>query len=332
MLMKRIVTFLIVFTLLCEARQVWGETTAVTMPYGETKTVTVTDPIIFYDSGGSSSNAESWCDYPSSVCFVPGNAGEVIEVSFETVDVKSAQFRIYDGFVDVGYDDLPDGDKGVIAANSVFQSASPDGKMTVGYYCPGMSGTGWKAVVKSVSLKDMIIGECIALSTGVSSVPVGSECQPVMLINVKAEGSLNPLTVSELSFNLNGTVSASDLQNLKVYYSGNKLQFNDAHLYASGSSGSSDIKASGSQELVSGNNYFWLVGDVTVASVVGNKIAAQCTSIKVSGNEVLETPIASVGEVYIGNELSMSAMWQNCHVGRTSLNAEFNLQMQQNSD
>ena len=54
MLMKRIVTFLIVFTLLCEARQVWGETTAVTMPYGETKTVTVTDPITFYDSGGSS--------------------------------------------------------------------------------------------------------------------------------------------------------------------------------------------------------------------------------------------------------------------------------------
>lgn len=318
--MKRIVTFLIVFTLLCEARQVWGETTAVTMPYGETKIVTVTDPITFYDSGGSSSNAESWCDYPSSVCFVPGNAGEVIEVSFETVDVKSAQFRIYDGFVDVGYDDLPDGDKGVIAANSVFQSASPDGKMTVGYYCPGMSGTGWKAVVKSVSLKDMIIGECIALSTGVSSVPVGSECQPVMLINVKAEGSLNPLTVSELSFNLNGTVSVSDLQNLKVYYSGNKLQFNDAHLYASESSGSSDIKASGSQELVSGNNYFWLVGDVTAASVVGNKIAAQCTSIKVAGNEVLETPIASVGEVYIGNELSMSAMWQNCHVGRTSLN------------
>ena len=52
----------------------------------------------------------------------------------------------------------------------------------------------------------------------------------------------------------------------------------------------------------------------------GNKIAAQCTSIKVAGNEVLETPIASVGEVYIGNELSMSAMWQNCHVGRTSLN------------
>ena len=137
--------------------------------------------------------------------------------------------------------------------------------MTVGYYCPGMSGTGWKAVVKSVSLKDMTISECIALSTDVSSVPVGAECQPVMLINVKAEGSLNPLTVSELSFNLNGTVSASDLQNLKVYYSGNKLQFNDAHLYASGSSGSSDIKASGSQELVSGNNYFWLVGDVTAA-------------------------------------------------------------------
>ena len=163
--MKRIVTFLIAFTLLCEARQVWGETTAVTMPYGETKTVTVTDPITFYDSGGSSSNAESWCDYPSSVCFVPGNAGEVIEVSFETVDVKSAQFRIYDGFVDVGYDDLPDGDKGAIAANSVFQSASPDGKMTVGYYCPGMSGTGWKAVVKSVSLKDMTISECIALSS-----------------------------------------------------------------------------------------------------------------------------------------------------------------------
>ncbi|MBS6268639.1 MAG: DUF4465 domain-containing protein [Tannerella sp.] len=322
--MKRIITFLIAFAFLCKVGSVWGQTTSVMMPYGDDydnpKTVTVTDPITFYDSGGSSSNAESWCDYPSSVCFVPGKEGEVIEISFETVDVKSAQFKIYDGFVDVGYDDLPDGDKGVIAAGSVFTSASSDGKMTVGYYCSGASGTGWKAVVKSVSLKDMIIGECIALSTGVSSVPVGSECQPVMLINVKAEGSLNPLTVSELSFSLSGTVSVSDLQNLKVYYSGNKLQFNDAHLYASESSGSSDIKVSGSQELASGNNYFWLVGDVTAASVVGNKIAAQCTSIKVAGNEVLETPIASVGEVYIGNELSMSAMWQNCHVGRTSLN------------
>lgn len=320
--MKRIATFLTTLVLLFSAGQIMGQT-VVNMPYGDDnpKVVTVTDPVTFYDSGGNSGSAESWCDYPASVCFVPGKSGEIIEITFEMVDVKSALFRVYDGDVNVGYEeDLPDGDKGSIATGSVFQSASSDGKMTVGYFCSGSSGAGWKATVKSVSLKDMSIGDCVSVSTGVSSIPVGAECQPVMLLNVKADGSLNPLSATGFSFNLNGMTSGSDLKNFKVYYTGNRNKFDNKILFGSSTSdGSSVIEIDGNRELASGDNYFWLVGDVNASAVVGNTVAAECISVKIAEEEKLSSAVSSTGNISIGNEVLMSAMNLSYYVGQSSL-------------
>lgn len=138
--------------------------TTVNMPNsdGSQKTVSVTEPVTFYDAGGETDDIPKW--KTTGITFEP-RVGEVIEITFETIDLQGGSLiKIFDGkkTLSEDYDDLeqettytiPSGHRVAYAGtktNQTVRSLSSDGKLTVCFQNSNGSGTGWKATVKSIT-------------------------------------------------------------------------------------------------------------------------------------------------------------------------------------
>lgn len=79
---------------------------------------------------------------------------------------------------------------------------------------------------------------------------------------------------------------ASAVSGARIYYS-KKAPFNisEAGLFGASKVDGTTVTATGSLPLSGGDNYFWLVGDVSTTAAVGSAISAQCTSVKIGGEE-----------------------------------------------
>jgi hypothetical protein len=108
---------------------------------------------------------------------------------------------------------------------------------------------------------------------------------------VVTTGSISPISVTELEFNLGGTTTLADLVgNVKVYYTGNSNAFATGNLFDSntlpgGTFGWSLF--SGSQTLAEGSNYFWLTVDIDPTATLLNVVDGRCRRVTVDGVDVL---------------------------------------------
>ena len=129
----------------------------------------VTGSITFKSQSGTTIPGYRDC----GVVFVPANAGEVITVKIEEIDLKDSNYLLaYDGAIEkIGYGTsdgkeqstyLPAGwVKKFTAANAgeTYTSTSPDGKFSFGFHSSSAnSQKGFTITVTSLSLKDMEIG------------------------------------------------------------------------------------------------------------------------------------------------------------------------------
>lgn len=134
---------------------------------GGQQTVSVTDPITFYDAGGETGDIPNY--RTTGITFTP-RADEVIEITFETIDLQgSSLIKIFDGkkSLDSYYDDweqeytytIPSGHRVALSGNKtneIVRSYSADGKLTVCFQNSNGSGAGWKATVKSIARPPVI--------------------------------------------------------------------------------------------------------------------------------------------------------------------------------
>ncbi len=296
--MKRISTFLIALVFLITASAAHGATT-IYMPYAydsdKPRTAVVSETsTLTYDGYW----AESGMYKPAFVYLEPANAGELIRITFTQyygMDSGDPQLRVYDGHTDVSENwnyTLPAGDKGQVGEGAVFESTASDGTLTVAWYEGEDEYHKWSATVEVVSSADMEVLSTETVDLSSSQALVGGKAQPLAAINVKTQGSNNPLSLTGLSYTISS--DADKFSNRKVVYNGRNADFNAAEA----------VDFSGSQQLVGGNNYFYVVGDVSAAAAVGNAVAVDFASVKVGDAEQLTSTLSSTTQK-IGNTLLM---------------------------
>ncbi|MFN3305838.1 MAG: BNR-repeat neuraminidase N-terminal domain-containing protein, partial [Candidatus Kapaibacteriota bacterium] len=117
------------------------------------------------------------------------------------------------------------------------------------------------------------------------SVGVGFSNQPIIRLEITTQGATDPLTLSSITFNINGTTNVSDITAAKVYYTGTSTNFSTSTQFGSTvRNPSGTFSVTGSQTLSPGTNYFWLVYDISSSATIGNFVDAQCTSFVLEGN------------------------------------------------
>jgi len=135
----------------------------------------------------------------------------------------------------------------------------------------------------------------------------GASDQEIIRVNAKMLGTFSAKTLTQLSFNINGTTTNADIDNAKVFYTGNNPEFSNTQQFGSTvSSVGNTFNVNGLQVLSEGNNYFWLAYDISASATLGNEADAELTSAVIAG--VTETPdigtIAGaksiVGQINIG--------------------------------
>ncbi|MCE1189760.1 MAG: fibronectin type III domain-containing protein, partial [Ignavibacteria bacterium] len=138
-------------------------------------------------------------------------------------------------------------------------------------------------------------------------VPQQSTSQAVIQVQVVTTGNASPLNVSKFTVNANGTTSASDITNARIYYTGTSSTFATTTQFGStvASPTIANYTISGSQNLVEGTNYFWLTYDIPTAAVIGDSVDAECSLITINGTDYTPTVTAPAGKRAVKNVLTV---------------------------
>ncbi|MDZ4756736.1 MAG: PKD domain-containing protein [Bacteroidota bacterium] len=114
-------------------------------------------------------------------------------------------------------------------------------------------------------------------------------------------GTLSPLTIGNFNFSTLGTSNPAELSKAKLYYTGNNANFgitNQVGSAVSSPSGSFAINAN--QNLKQGQNYFWLVYDISSGALLGNTIDARCYSIEINSIKRIPANVNPGGNRRVG--------------------------------
>ncbi|HCP93467.1 MAG TPA: hypothetical protein DIU05_05455 [Bacteroidetes bacterium] len=120
-----------------------------------------------------------------------------------------------------------------------------------------------------------------------------------MQVVMSDTGSTSGLT--QINFNLDGTVDTADIENIRVWYTGNSnvfattTQFGTTVPFAPATSYPFAITLTGTQLLRNGTNYFWVTYDIKKTATTTNIVDAEFTGLIVSGGTQTPTITAPIG-------------------------------------
>ncbi len=125
--------------------------------------------------------------------------------------------------------------------------------------------------------------------TNTASVTQGTYNQQILGVQIVTLGSANPIVLSQINFNTNGTtITASDISNIKLFSTGTSATFATTTVIDSTvnfSNGTFTLNPSTIIPfyLVEGTNNFWLTYDINPNATNNDVVDAQCVSITVDG-------------------------------------------------
>ncbi|HRJ03942.1 MAG TPA: BNR-repeat neuraminidase N-terminal domain-containing protein [Ignavibacteria bacterium] len=140
----------------------------------------------------------------------------------------------------------------------------------------------------------MSYSSCTADLADTSAVKKNSVNNPVIRIQVVTTGLLTPLSVTSITCKTNGTTSITDISNAKIWFTGTSSIFTaDSQFGSVITNPNGSIVFTGTANLKSGTNYFWLTYDVPLIAVTGNAIDGECNSITVGSSKTPSTQAPS---------------------------------------
>lgn len=246
---------------------------------------TVNGSITFRSQSGSTIPGYRDC----GVVFVPANAGEVISVKVEEIDLDDSNYLLaYDGAIEKigsGTSDgkeqstyLPAGWVKKFTKDNVgetYTSTSPDGKLSFGFHSGSAnSQKGFTITVMSISLKDMEYGS--AFTEEIATPWRGKRDAAIATLNVNMDGGGNPLTLDNVTFDIS-RLTAAGIMGARVY----RNKIDAPALLATAADGSTSLSVS-NIVLNSGDNRFFVVADLP-ADFAGTLPAAPVTALTVDG-------------------------------------------------
>ncbi|HMD00605.1 MAG TPA: BNR-repeat neuraminidase N-terminal domain-containing protein, partial [Ferruginibacter sp.] len=124
----------------------------------------------------------------------------------------------------------------------------------------------------------------------------------VLRMDIVTAGVLNPLTLTNLTINGNGTSNLGDISSYRIYYTGTSSTFSTSNPIIAAATGLTAsnvvITPSSTVTLTSGTNYFWLTYNI-VASPVGPVVDGEFTNVTLSTGGGIPVPTAPAGNLSV---------------------------------
>ncbi len=156
------------------------------------------------------------------------------------------------------------------------------------------AATSLKSSINRLQLEFVVTQQSFtsAITEQVSTNPalIGSTDQEIVRLKVVTTGSTNPLSISSVTFNTSGTTSVADITSAVCYYTTTST-LSTAQSFGSPVVGpNGPILFTGSKVLANGDNYFWLVYNISNSAVSGNLVDGTCTQFETSETELVRYP------------------------------------------
>jgi hypothetical protein len=183
-------------------------------------------------------------------------------------------------------------DVNVAATVSTNLDATFDSMQVLGSYRKPLSGNPAGNVQ---ILAPMTFVSTTATQLNNQKVAQGTTNNEVLGVQVVGSATGAPLNVTQLDFSANGTTDTSEIENIKVWYTGNSNVFTASSQFGAtlpALLGSNAFVITGVQPLTNDTNYFWLTYDVKSSAAIGHVIDGEFTSITIAGTP--QTPTTSV--------------------------------------
>lgn len=122
----------------------------------------------------------------------------------------------------------------------------------------------------------------VTLLKQVAPILIGKNENPVLTIKVN-NPSEQEITVNAITLALNGTTNLSDIENIRIYFTGTSEEFNPQILFGKSQQAQPSLVFKGEQTLKPGDNYFWAAISISPKANMQNKINVTCPKIKMTG-------------------------------------------------
>jgi hypothetical protein len=183
---------------------------------------------------------------------------------------------------------VPSNSSGVFQSNTVYTftstTASPYGPIA-----PLSTKGAFFTLVSNAPI--MSVGST-SVERNTSAVAVSTQNNVMLKVKITIAGQLTR-NLTQFNFTTSGTKNLAAIASAKIYYSASDSLFSAAQQFGSiVLSPSGNFSFTGSQPLLTGNNYFWLVYAVSSQALIGDSLSANLSSYVFNG--VLQTPSAPV--------------------------------------
>ena len=244
--------------------------------------------------------------------FIPKHDGMVCQIDFSEFAVyyasstygTRAKFIIYNGQGTTGEKlwELNDNAQQNTGPGTIIRSTAADGALTV-VFSPNTTYSsytlnGWKATVSEYETKDMEVNAIEVTQASTADMSVGAAGQELLNVNVKTEGSLNPLTMSSMKLNLKGT--EANIAKVSVWQ-------DDTKLAETAAAAEVEVTFGEAVTLAEGNNLFTVKVDIDADAENNSAIDAKVLSVHVGTVDMAVTNGDPEGERLVKNMIIIAA-------------------------
>ena len=202
---------------------------------------------------------------------------------------------------------------GALTAGGLYMYLNPISRViTIGGVL--QANTAWPNTLFSYYLMTnlpMSYSETRAKQKDTTDLAAGSTNQRVLDVEILMDGMINPMELTSITFNTNGSTNAANILNAKLYSTLYNPNYNNDLLLGvtQNPSGSFTMTLTGFT-LYPGLNYLWLTYDVSPTAACFNILDAEMTSLTIGG--VAHTPVVTSGS---GNRMILTPLSGSINVG-----------------
>ena len=170
-------------------------------------------------------------------------------------------------------------------------SPSSTGIYYVGIF-GAINGTPWYISMDDISIVELTPMSYVSSITSQNTdytYPADTD-HHIIGIEIETFGYISPLAATQFNINMNGSTDISDVDNIKLYYSGASSSFSTSNLFGTVSPASGTLSINGTQTLIEGTNYFWLSYDIASDATINNYVDAECVEITMNGGIGSQVP------------------------------------------
>jgi hypothetical protein len=107
--------------------------------------------------------------------------------------------------------------------------------------------------------------------------------QRIHRITIPTSGSTFNPALTSLLLNTAGTINPSDINAVKIYYTGNDSNFSNSNLFGTTVFPFGSFYVTGNQKISSGTNYLWITYDIAGTAITGNTLDVRVDSLVIGG-------------------------------------------------